>query len=164
MDKIKAQPHNASVCELEKLLGVSKSVISRLKKNEKAIRKEWEKFNDDKNVPVNRKRKREGKDPKVDKAKNEWLSTVTEHGVQISGPMLQKKAEFFDQELDMLNLKPQKVGLAVRRIGKILNSNNSTEKKQVLIEIGLMWSSSKLLKKLEIFSPQDIYNADRIQN
>lgn len=36
LDKIKAQPHN-SVCELEKSIGTSKSVISKLGKSKKAI-------------------------------------------------------------------------------------------------------------------------------
>jgi len=35
LDKIKAQPHNTSVHELKKLICMSKSIISRLKKNEK---------------------------------------------------------------------------------------------------------------------------------
>jgi len=42
-----------------------------LKNNEKAIREQWEKLNDSISVPVNRKRKRESKDPEVDKAMNE---------------------------------------------------------------------------------------------
>ncbi|VVC24315.1 DNA binding HTH domain, Psq-type [Cinara cedri] len=71
LDKIKAQPH--SLRELEKLIGTSKSVLSRLKNNEKAIREQWEKLNDSNSAPVNRKRKREGKDPEVDKAINEWF-------------------------------------------------------------------------------------------
>ncbi|KAL4148354.1 hypothetical protein QTP88_002618 [Uroleucon formosanum] len=71
LDKIKAQPHNTSLRELEKLIGTSKSVLSRLKNNEIAIREQYEKLNDNKSAPVNRKRKREGKDSEVDKAMNE---------------------------------------------------------------------------------------------
>lgn len=40
LDKIKTQPHNTINRELEKLLGTSKLVISRLKINEKAIREQ----------------------------------------------------------------------------------------------------------------------------
>lgn len=69
LDKIKAQAHNnTSLRELEKLIGTSKSVLNRLKNNEIAIREQYEKLNDNKSAPVNRKRKREGKDPEVDKA------------------------------------------------------------------------------------------------
>jgi len=50
LDKIKAQPHNTSLCELEKLIGTSKSVLSRLKNNEIAIREQYEKLNDNKSV------------------------------------------------------------------------------------------------------------------
>ncbi|VVC26820.1 Homeobox domain-like,HTH CenpB-type DNA-binding domain [Cinara cedri] len=95
LDKIRAQCHSSSLRELEKIIDTSKSVLSRLKNNEKAIREQWEKLNDNKSTPVNRKRKREGKDPEVDKAMNEWFSAVTERGVRISGLMLEQKAEFF---------------------------------------------------------------------
>lgn len=64
LDKIKAQPHT-SLRELEKLIGTSKSVLNRLKNNEIAIREQYEKLNDNKSAPVNRKRKREGKDRSI---------------------------------------------------------------------------------------------------
>ncbi|VVC30453.1 Homeobox domain-like,HTH CenpB-type DNA-binding domain [Cinara cedri] len=99
LNKIKAQPHFSGLRELEKIIGTSKSVLSRLKNNKKAIQKQWEKLNYNKIAPVNRKRKREGKDPEVDKAMNEWFSAVTERGVHISGPMLQQKAEFFAETI-----------------------------------------------------------------
>lgn len=68
LDKIKAQFHNTSTHELEKLISTSKSVISQLGKNEEAISEKWEKLNDCKSDPVIRKRKQKGKDPKVDRA------------------------------------------------------------------------------------------------
>jgi len=89
LDKIKAQPHNTSLRELDKLISTSISVLSRLKNNEKAIREQWEKLNEGKSALVNRKNKREAKDPAVDKAMNEWFSVVTKCFVRISGPMLQ---------------------------------------------------------------------------
>jgi len=42
LDKIKAQPHNTSLRELEKFIGTSTSVLSRLKNNVKAIREQYE--------------------------------------------------------------------------------------------------------------------------
>lgn len=60
LNKIKAQPHNTSLHELEKLIGTSKSVLCRLKNNKKAIREQYEKLNDNKSAPTNTKRKREG--------------------------------------------------------------------------------------------------------
>ncbi|VVC45663.1 Homeobox domain-like,HTH CenpB-type DNA-binding domain [Cinara cedri] len=59
----------------------------------------------DNSAPVNKKRKREGKDPEVDKAMNEWFSAVTERGVRISGPMLQQKAEYFAEKIGHGNFK-----------------------------------------------------------
>ncbi|VVC31378.1 Homeobox domain-like,HTH CenpB-type DNA-binding domain [Cinara cedri] len=103
LDKIKAQPH--SLRELEKLIGTFKSVLNRLKNNEKTIREQWEKLNDSNSAPANRKRKRESKDPEVDRAMNEWFSAVTERGVRISGPMLQQKAEIFVEKIGHGNFK-----------------------------------------------------------
>jgi hypothetical protein len=37
LDKIRTQPHNTSLCKLEKLLRMSKSVLGRFKNNEKYI-------------------------------------------------------------------------------------------------------------------------------
>jgi len=90
LDKIKTQPRNTSLRELEKSIGTSKSVLSRLKNNEIAIRKQYEKLNGNKSAHVNRKRKREGKYPEVNKPINEWFSSVTERGVRILGPMLDR--------------------------------------------------------------------------
>jgi len=59
-----------------------------LKQNEKFISEQWEKINDNKSAPVNRKRKRESKDPEVYKAMNEWFYAVTEHDIRLSGPIL----------------------------------------------------------------------------
>ena len=51
-----------------------------MKNNKKAIREQWGKLNDNKSTPVNRNRKREGKDPEVDNAMNQWFSAVTKRG------------------------------------------------------------------------------------
>jgi hypothetical protein len=106
LEKIKAQPHSTSLHELEKIIDTSKLVLSRLKNNEKTIREQYEKLNNNKSAPVNRKRKREGKDPIVDKAINEWFSAATICGVRISSPMLQQKAEFFAEKLEIVILRP----------------------------------------------------------
>ena len=42
------------------------------------------------NIP---KRKREGKDPDVEDALNQWFSIITGRGVRVRGPMLKKKSE-----------------------------------------------------------------------
>ncbi|KAL4121508.1 hypothetical protein QTP88_014006 [Uroleucon formosanum] len=143
LDKIKAQPHNTSLRELEKLIGTSKSVLSRLKNNEIAIREQYEKLNDNKSAPVNRKRKQEGKDPEVDKAMNEWFSTVTERDVRISGPMLKQKAEFFAEKIGHSDFKATE-GWISRA-----DTNGANE-----------WSLAKLPEILKKISPRDIYNAD----
>ena len=137
LDKIKAQPHVSSLKELEKLIGTSKSVLSRLKNNGIAIREQNEKLNNNKSAPVNRKRKREGKDPEVDKAMNEWFSAVTERGVRISGPMLEQKAEFFAKKIGHSDFKATEGWISrwKDRHNRItLNSSDFTEKNLVLIQ------------------------------
>ncbi|VVC29246.1 DDE superfamily endonuclease domain,Homeobox domain-like,HTH CenpB-type DNA-binding domain [Cinara cedri] len=142
LDKIKAQSHSSSLRELEKIIGTFKSVLSRLKNNEKAIREQWEKLNDNKCAPVNRKRKREGKDPEVDKAMNEWFSAITERGVCISSPMLQQKAEFF----------AEKIGHAISRRKSSADTNGADE-----------WSLVKLPEIFKKFSPQGIYKRETLE-
>lgn len=57
---------------------------------------------------------------KVGKAMNKWFSVVTEHGVRISGTMLQQKIDiFFLEKLDMVILKPQKVRLVRKDLNNI---------------------------------------------
>jgi len=74
LDKIKAQAHNTRLRELDKLIGTSKTILIRLENSEKSIREQWEKLNGNKSAPVNRKIKRKGEDPEVDKTMNEWFS------------------------------------------------------------------------------------------
>lgn len=63
------------------------------------------KKSDNKIAPVNRKRKREGNDSKVDKTMNEWFSAVTEHGVRTSSSMLQQKTDYFAEKIGHGNFK-----------------------------------------------------------
>jgi len=160
LDKIKAQPHT-SLRELEKLIGTSKSVLNRLKNNEIAIREQYEKLNDNKSAPVNRKRKREGKDPEVDKAMNEWFSAVTERGVRISGPMLEQKAEFFAQKIGHSDFKATEGWISRwKDRHNIKFKRFHGEKSSADTNGANEWSLAKLPEILKKFSPQDIYNAD----
>lgn len=161
LDKIKAQPHNTSLRELEKLIGTSKSVLSRLKNNEIAIREQYEKLNDNKSAPVNRKRKREGKDPEVDKAMNEWFSAVTERGVRISGPMLEQKAEFFAEKIGHSDFKATEGWISRwKDRHNIKFKRFHGEKSSADTNGANEWSLAKLPEILKKISPQDIYNAD----
>jgi hypothetical protein len=161
LEKIKAQPHSTSLRELEKIIGTSKSVLSRLKNNEKDIREQYEKLNDNKSAPVNRKRKREGKDPIVDKAMNEWFSAVTERGVRISGPMLQQKAEFFAEKIGHSDFKATEGWISRwKDRNNIKFKRFHGEKSSADTNGANEWSLAKLPEILKNFSPQDIYNAD----
>jgi len=74
-------------------LGVPKSTIARLKRDEIKLCEDL--CNLQTGKAGKRKRKREGKDPDVDDALNKWFAVRSEQGVNLSGPMLKKKAEEF---------------------------------------------------------------------
>ena len=81
LNKIKDQPSNTSIRQLAEITNVPKSTISRLLKEEKQLRDEWM-LNEER--PGTSKRKREGKDPDVEEALDQWFSIVTQRGVSIS--------------------------------------------------------------------------------
>lgn len=54
------------------------------KKNEKPIRMQWEKWNDQKIEQVDREKNPEGKNPKVEEGMNECFSAVTECSVRVN--------------------------------------------------------------------------------
>lgn len=96
LNKIKNHPSNTSLRQLAEIINVPKSTISRLLKDEKQLHDEWM-LHEEK--PGTSKRKREGKDPDVEEALDQWFSVVTQRGVNISGPILKAKAEEFAKKL-----------------------------------------------------------------
>lgn len=98
LDRIKEKPVNTPVRELEKLFGLSRTTISRLKRDEVKLREDL--CNAETGKTGKRKRKREGKDPDVEYTLNKWFALRSEQEVPLSGPMLKKKAGDFAVEMD----------------------------------------------------------------
>lgn len=164
LDKIKNLPPNLTVRELEKSLGVSKSVVGRLKKCEVQHRKQWSESQKNVNgnsTPTDRKRKRKGKDPDIDEAMNEWFSTVTARGVRVTGPMIMAKAETLAQKINHVDFKPSNGWLSRWKARCDIKFKRSHGEKASADKEGAEeWSFSTLPDLLKEFSPDNIYNAD----
>ena len=96
LDQIKQHPPNTSQRRLVEITGLAKTTISRLIQ-ENELREEWAQCEGRRGT--SQKRKREGKDPDVDEALNEWFAIVTGRAVRVSGPMLKCKAEELAKKL-----------------------------------------------------------------
>ena len=97
LDKIKSQPINTSQRRLVEITGVPKTTIVRLLHQQHQLREEWA-LHEGKSE-TSQKRKREGKDPDVEEALDQWFSIVTGRGVRISGPILKSKSEELAKKL-----------------------------------------------------------------
>ncbi|KAK9736144.1 Tc5 transposase DNA-binding domain [Popillia japonica] len=102
LDKIKNQPANTSQRKLAELTGIQKSTISHLIQQENQLRNEWTL---QQGKAKTSKRKRDGEDPDVEEALDQWFSLVTERGVCISGPVLTAKSKDLAGKLGHNNLK-----------------------------------------------------------
>uniref|UniRef100_A0A8C4XFI3 HTH CENPB-type domain-containing protein n=1 Tax=Erpetoichthys calabaricus TaxID=27687 RepID=A0A8C4XFI3_ERPCA len=154
LDKIKNQAPNTSTRMLEKITGVPKSTISRVLKNEQKLRGEWALRENTQGT--SRKRKREGKEPEVEDALNQWFAKVTTRdvaarGVHIRGPILKVKAEDLAKKLGHEEFKATDGWLSRWK------SRHEIKFKKPNGEKG---SSSKLPELLKQFCADDIYNAD----
>jgi hypothetical protein len=87
-------PPGTSQSEIAEKLCIPNSTVAKLLKEEVILH---ENFNS--TQTGNQKRKREGKDPEVDKALSEWFSLITSRGVRMSGPMLKCKAEELSRKI-----------------------------------------------------------------
>ena len=79
------------------ITGVPKRTIVRLLHQQHQLREEWA-LHEGKSG-TSQKRKREGKDPDVEEALDQWFSIVTGRGVRISGPILKSKSEELAKKL-----------------------------------------------------------------
>ena len=102
LDKIKSQPPNTGYRQLAEITGVPKSTISRLLQQESQLREE---FVLQEGQAGTSKRKREGKDPDVEEALDQWFSIVSGRGVNINGPILKVKSEEFAKKLGRNDFK-----------------------------------------------------------
>jgi hypothetical protein len=101
LEQIKNQPLNTSHCQLAEITRVP--TIARVIQLQEKLRDE---------LPLrlgqhgtSQKRKREGTDPDVEEALNQWFSTATGQGVRVSGPMLKSESEELAKYLCHNNFK-----------------------------------------------------------
>ena len=95
LKKIRSQPRGTSHRRLSELLGVPKSALIKLIKEETVL---TQRQTEEQAKPVGLgKRKRDGKDPEVEEALTQWFATVLAKSVRISGRILKAKAKEFAQ-------------------------------------------------------------------
>lgn len=94
LDKVKSLPPGTSQRKMAEKLCILKSIVAKLLKEEDVLRGN---FNFDQTG--NQNRKREGKDPEVDEALDEWFLLITSRVVCVSGPILKCKAKKLAQKM-----------------------------------------------------------------
>ena len=76
LEKIYSQPCDTSQRWLSELLGVPKSIVAKLIKDEPVLTRRWTQGQAKKAHVGHRKRKRDGKDPEVEETLSDWFSPV----------------------------------------------------------------------------------------
>lgn len=158
LDQIKQQS-NTSQRRLVAITGFPKTTIARLIKQENELREEWAQREGRRGS--SQKRKREGKDPDVDEALNDWFAIVTGRGVRVSGPMLKGKAEELAKKLGHDDFKATDGWLSRwKSRHEIKFKKAHGEKESADVGGAEEWKLTKLPELLAKFSADDIYNAD----
>jgi len=158
LDEIKRQPSNTSFRDLAEIINVPKTTISRLLKNEKQLRDEWMSH---KEKPGTSKRKREGKDPDVEEALDQWFSAVTQRGVSISGLILKAKAEELAKKFDHCDFVATDGWLSRWKTRHNIKFKKlHGEKSSADSQSAEKWKNTKVPIYLSTYSPDEIYNAD----
>ncbi len=159
LDRMKEKPENTPVRELEKFLGVPKSTIARLKREETKLREDLSDVQTGK--AGKRKRKREGKNPDVDDALNKWFAVRSEQGVNLSGPMLKTKAEELAVKMGHNDFSATDGWLSRWKVRhNIKFKKHHGEKGSADVLKAEEWLSNQLPKLLTEYSLEDVYNAD----
>ena len=159
LDKIRQQPPNTSQRRLAEITGLAKTTTSRLLKQENGLRDEWAQCEGRRGT--SHKRKRDGKDPDVDEALNEWFAIVTGRGVRVSGPMLKCKAEELAKKLGHDDFKATDGWLSRWKFRHDIKFKKAHGEKESADGAGAEdWKSTKLPEIHEKFQADDIYNAD----
>lgn len=158
LTQIKTYPKNTSVRELEKITKIPKSTISRFLNEEKQLYNEWMLQEGKLTTP---KRKRDGKEPNVEEALDQWFSLVSNRGVCISGPILKAKAEELAKKFQINDFLATDGWLSrwkVRRNIKFKKIHG--EKSGANYKGAEEWKKKLLPVYLKTYNPDDIYNAD----
>jgi hypothetical protein len=160
LDKLKSISKSTTIRQKEMFTGVPKSTLSRLLKEEDSLRIQWDNFKRN-NASGLFSRTRDGKDPDVEVALNEWFSIVRTRGVRVTGPMLKTKAEELAKRFGHLDFKATE-GWLSRWKGRfnIKYKKAYGEKESGDLSSAEGWKLNVLPQLLNDFSPNDIYNAD----
>lgn len=158
LDTIKKQPITTSQRRLAEITGVPKSTISRLLKQENELREELALQDGQTGIS---KRKREGKDPDVEEALDQWFSLVSGRGVSISGPLLKMKSEELAKKLGHNDFKATDGWLSRWKARHNIKFKKAHGEKGSADKVSAeQWKNTKIKTYLENFCPDDIYNAD----
>uniref|UniRef100_V5G286 Tigger transposable element-derived protein 4 n=1 Tax=Anoplophora glabripennis TaxID=217634 RepID=V5G286_ANOGL len=156
LNKIKQQPPNTTVQVLSQVVGVSKTTIGKLLKNEAQLREQSAAGG----TSRGQKRKRTGKDPDVEDALLEWFTIVTGCGVQVIGPMLHGKAEDLARKLGHEEFTATDGWLNRWKGRHTIKFQSLWRKGKCKYGSVKMWKLIRLPEIMKQFSPEDIYNAD----
>ena len=156
LKKFRSQPRGTSQRKLYELFGVPKTTVSKLLNEETLLTQRWTL-----EQASLGKRKRDGKDPKVEEALNLWFSAVLTKGIRISGPILKNIAEELAQMLGRsdfvatdgwLSRWKKRHTIKYRRAHGEKGSADTVEAEK--------WMSIVFPQLLREYKPDDIYNAD----
>ncbi|KAJ1184176.1 hypothetical protein NDU88_000986 [Pleurodeles waltl] len=140
--------------DLAKEFGIDVSCVCRIIKNRESLLTEWLKGGNQ-----DRKRKRDGKDARIEDALFQWFTAAHEHGIPVSGPMLMEKAR--DLAIAMgVEFEPTSGWLS--RWKKRNNVGSRCQKAEASFQTAENWYLNTLPSLLSSYSPMDIFKADEM--
>lgn len=143
--------------EASKKYGISQSTIATFLKKRKEIEDAVEKSK----VDSQRKRFKGAVNDDVDKATLRWFYEMRAQNVPITGPMISEKARKFASLLGNNDFKASNGWLSCfRERHGIVFKTVSGEEKSAPVDDALSWKQREKEKIEEIYSPDDVYNAD----
>ncbi|XP_029460970.1 tigger transposable element-derived protein 3-like [Rhinatrema bivittatum] len=139
--------------DLAKEFGIDVSCVCRILKNRDTLLSEWLKGGNQ-----DRKRKRDGKDARIEDALFRWFTAARDHGIPISGPVLMEKAR--DLAVAMgIEFEPTSGWLS--RWKKRNNiGNNRCQKVDSSLQAVDNWYLNTLPSLLSDYRPENIYKVD----
>lgn len=158
LELIKKQPTNTSQRRLAEITGVPKSTIARILQQQHKILHELTLYKKGKRR-LSQKRKREGKDPDVEEALNQWFSIVTSRDIHVSGPVLKSKSEELAKKLGHNDFKATDGWLSRWKARSGIKFKRVYGEKES-VEQQLL----NLPNLLKTFKQKDIYNTNERSN
>lgn len=109
----------------------------------------------------NRKRLRNGSNPKVELALRKWFELMTSRGVRINGPILMEKSKELASKLGSPDFKPSNGWLSRwKKRNNIVYKKASGEKASANNALADEWKHTTLGELLSQYDEENIYNAD----